>query len=272
VDIGDKHSYLGNADPAVIEQLYEQFLKNPDSLDAGWRAFFEGYEFARRTYGDTTLQVPEMFAKEAAVLNLIGAYRQRGHLFTKTNPVRTRRKYEDPLTLESFGLSDRDLDTVFKAGAAVGLGPARLQDILALLDETYCHSVAVEYKYVRDPRVVNWLQTRMEASRNRREFTLDERMHILRKLTQTVAFEKFMHSRFVGQKRFSIEGVEALIPALDAIVERGADLGIEEFVIGMAHRGRLNMLANILDKNFERLYNDYKGLFPTWYREALVEV
>ena len=252
-------TYLGQAEPAVIESLYEQYLTNPETLDDGWRRFFEGFEFARRTYGDSARQIPEMFAKESAVLNLIGAYRLRGHLFTKTNPVRTRRKYDDPLTLESFGLSESDLNTVFQAGTAVGLGPAPLREIVKLLDETYCHSVAVEFKFVRDPKVVNWLQTRMESVRNRPSFSFEERLHILRKLTQAVVFEKFMHSRFVGQKRFSLEGVEALIPALDAIVEKGADLGIEEFIIGMAHRGRLNILANILDKRFDQIFAEFEG-------------
>jgi 2-oxoglutarate dehydrogenase E1 component len=252
-------AYIGHADPAVIEGLYEQYLTNPASLEEGWRRFFEGFEFARRTYGDTARRVPEMFAKESAALNLIGGYRTRGHLFTKTNPVRVRRKYDDPLTLESFGLSESDLGTVFQAGTAVGLGPAPLREIVKLLDETYCHSVAVEFKFVRDPQVVNWLQTRMETARNRPVFSHDERLHILRKLTQAVVFEKFMHSRFVGQKRFSLEGVETVIPALDAIVEKGADLGIEEFVIGMAHRGRLNVLANILDKRFEQIFAEFEG-------------
>jgi len=252
-------TYLGNADPRAIEAFYERYLENPATLDEGWRRFFEGFEFARRSYGDAALRVPEIFAKETAVLNLIGAYRQRGHLFTKTNPVRTRRQYEDPLTLESFGLSERDLDTVFQSGNTVGLGPAPLREIVALLDETYCGSVAVEFKYVRDPRLVQWLQRRMESARNRPQFSLDRRMHILRKLTHAVVFEKFMHARFVGQKRFSLEGVEALIPALDAIVETGAALGLEEFVIGMAHRGRLNILANVLDKRFEQVFAEFQG-------------
>lgn len=252
-------TYLGQADPAFIDGLYEQYLNSPETLDEGWRRFFEGYEFARRTYGDSTARAPEMFAKEAAVLNLISAYRLRGHLFTKTNPVRVRRKYDDPLTLESFGLSEHDLNTVFQAGRTVGLGPAPLSEIVSLMDETYCHSVAVEFKFVRDPRVVNWLQTRMEEARNRPTFSSDEKLHILRKLTQAVVFEKFMHARFVGQKRFSLEGVEALIPALDAIVEKGADLGLEEFIIGMAHRGRLNILANVLDKRFEQIFAEFEG-------------
>ena len=257
--MASNNSFIGNAHPSVIEGFYEQYLSHPETLDEGWKTFFEGFDFARTTYAGGVEEAPELFVKESKVLDLIGAYRTRGHLFTKTNPVRTRRKYDDPLTLESFGLSETDLDTVFQAGKAVGLGPARLRDIVVLLDQTYCHSVAVEFRYVRDPRVVKWLQTKMESARNTPTFTLDERLHILRKLTQAVVLEKFMHSRFVGQKRFSLEGMEALIPAMDAIVERGADLGIEEFVIGMAHRGRLNILANILNKGVDIIFAEFAG-------------
>lgn len=257
--MNDDFSFIGNAEPSVIEGFYEDYLKDPASVDVSWRSFFEGFEFARRTFGDGVAQAPEMFVKESRVLNLVSGYRTRGHLFTKTNPVRTRRKYDDPLTLESFGLSEGDLDTVFQAGSAVGLGPAPLREIVALLDQTYCRSVAVEFRYMRDPKVVNWLQTKMESCRNTPNFTFEERMHIVEKLTQAEVFEKFMHTRFVGQKRFSIEGVESVVPAIDAIVERGAELGIREFVLGMAHRGRLNILANVLDKPFEQIFAEFEG-------------
>jgi 2-oxoglutarate dehydrogenase E1 component len=257
--MSDNYSYIGNAEPEVLEGLFRQYQQDPASVESGWRTFFEGFEFGRQAFVPDGTVVPELFAKETAVLNLIGGYRTRGHLFTKTNPVRVRRKYDDPLTLESFGLSERDLDTVFQAGNAVGLGPSTLREIVALLDETYCHSIAVEFKYVRDPRVVNWLQSKMESSRNRPTFSFDERMHILQKLTQAEVFERFMHNRYVGQKRFSIEGVESLIPAMDAVVEQGANQGIEEFVIGMAHRGRLNILANILDKGFDQIFAEFEG-------------
>jgi 2-oxoglutarate dehydrogenase E1 component len=253
----DKFSFVGNADPHVIEDYYHKFLENPSALDDGWRKFFEGFDFARATFGEQV--VPEIFQKESKVLALISAYRQRGHLFTRTNPVRKRRTYDEPLVLENYGLSDEDLDTVFHAGNDVGLGPAKLRDILDLLDQTYCHSVGVEYKYIRTPKIMDWLQTRMESSRNTRHFTRDEKLYILRKLTQAVVFEKFMHSRFVGQKRFSLEGMESVIPALDAIVETGSDLGIEGFVIGMAHRGRLNLLANVLDKPYENVFREFEG-------------
>ncbi|HEY3296327.1 MAG TPA: 2-oxoglutarate dehydrogenase E1 component [bacterium] len=252
-------SFIGNAEPSVIEGFYEDYLKDPASVDVSWRSFFEGFDFARRTFGDGIAQAPEMFVKESRVLSLIGAYRTRGHLFTRTNPVRTRRKYEDPLTLESFGLAKSDLGTVFQAGREVGLGPAPLSEIVALLEQTYCRSVAVEFRYMRDPKVVSWLQTRMESCRNTPNFSHEERLHIIEKLTEAEVFEKFMHTRFVGQKRFSIEGVESVVPAIDAIVEKGADLGIEEFIIGMAHRGRLNILATILDKSFARIFAEFEG-------------
>jgi 2-oxoglutarate dehydrogenase E1 component len=253
----DRFSYVGNADPQVLEEYYQKYLEDPSSMDNGWRKFFEGFDFARSAFGETV--VPEILQKEWKVLSLISAYRQRGHLFTKTNPVRERRKYDEPLVLENYGLSDADLDTIFQAGNEVGLGPATLRDILELLDQTYCHSIGVEYKYIRTPRIMDWLQHRMESGRNTRIYTREEKRYILRKLIQAVVFEKFMHSRFVGQKRFSLEGVESVIPAMDAIVESGAEKGIEEFVIGMAHRGRLNLLANVLDKPCENVFREFEG-------------
>ena len=253
----DKFSFVGNADPTVLEEYYQKYLEDPSSMENGWRKFFEGFDFARTTFGEQV--VPEVIQKEWKVLSLISAYRQRGHLFTKTNPVRERRKYDEPLVLENYGLSDTDLDTVFQAGNEVGIGPATLRDILEVLQETYCHSIGVEYKYIRTPQIMDWLQTKMESTRNTRHYSRDEKLYILRKLTQAVVFEKFMHSRFVGQKRFSLEGVESVIPALDAVIETGADLGIEEFVIGMAHRGRLNLLANELDKPYENVFREFEG-------------
>ena len=254
----DRFSFVGNADPQVLEEYYQQYLQDPSSLDNGWRKFFEGFDFARTTFGDAAA-IPEIAHKESRVLSLISAYRQRGHLFTKTNPVRERRKYDEPLLLENYGLNEADLDTVFQAGNEVGLGPVPLREILDLLDQTYCHSIGVEYKYIRTPRIMDWLQLKMESTRNTRQFTRDEKLYILRKLTHAVVFEKFMHSRFVGQKRFSLEGMESVIPALDAVVETGSDLGIEEFVIGMAHRGRLNLLANVLDKPFESVFREFES-------------
>jgi 2-oxoglutarate dehydrogenase E1 component len=258
-------SWLLQADPAQLDDLYRQFLQEPEGLSADWRRFFEGFEFARRAPEASSSgqrsrpldAVREDFEREARVLSLIEGYRLRGHLFTRTNPVRSRRSYSPPLTLETFGLAEPDLDRVFQAGSVVGLGPARLREIVAMLEETYCRSVGVEYRFIRHPEVLGWLERRIEGCRNQRDFAPEERRHAYRMLTRTVLFEKLLHTRFVGQKRFSIEGVDALIPALDAIVASGATQGIEEFVIGMPHRGRLNVLANILDKPLEQLFAEF---------------
>ncbi len=251
----DKHSYLSNADGAVIEDFYQQYLNNPESVSEGWRKFFEGFEFARKNY-DT--EVPEGFDKEFKVINLINGYRSRGHLFTKTNPVRTRRQYSPNLDIENFGLEKADLETVFQAGNETGIGSAKLKDIIAHLEATYCQSIGIEYAYIRKPDQVDWIKNKIEL-KNRLQFTADDKKHVLKKLNQAVVFEQFLHKKFVGQKRFSIEGNESLIPAIDAIVERGAEMGIKEFIVGMAHRGRLNVLANIFNKTYEAIFSEFEG-------------
>jgi 2-oxoglutarate dehydrogenase E1 component len=251
----DKHSYLSNADGQVIEDFYQQYLKNPKDVGEGWQKFFEGFEFARKNY-DT--DVPEGFDKEFKVLDLISGYRSRGHLFTKTNPVRARRKYQPTLAIENYGLVKADLETVFQAGNQTGIGPAKLKDIIAHLDDTYCQSIGIEYAYIRKPEEVAWIQDKIEL-KNRAVFNSDEKKHILHKLNQAVVFEQFLHKKFVGQKRFSLEGNESLIPALDAVIEKGSELGIKEFIVGMAHRGRLNVLANIFNKTYSAIFSEFEG-------------
>ena len=260
-------SFLSNASPEYIDNLYEQYQVDPPSVPEEWKRFFEGFEFAQETYGaddsnkarTSTGTSVGVAAKEINVLNLINAYRHRGHLFTKTNPVRERRQYLPDLSLENFELNDADLETVFQAGKDVGIGPAKLKDIIQLLNDTYCQSIGAEYLYVHKPKMVKWLQQRMEASRNQPTFSLDKKRHILKKLNQAVIFEKFLGTKFVGQKRFSLEGAETLIPALDAVIEKGGELGIQEFIIGMAHRGRLNVLANTLRKEYDEIFSEFEG-------------
>ncbi|MCE2773019.1 MAG: 2-oxoglutarate dehydrogenase E1 component [Bacteroidetes bacterium] len=254
----DKFSYLGNADVAAIEQLFQQFLSDKNSVDESWRQFFEGFEFARKNFEDSG-EIPSQVKKEFNVLNLINGYRSRGHFFTQTNPVRERRKYSPTLDIENFGLAASDLETVFQAGTQIGIGPAKLKDIIAFLQQTYCRSIGAEYMYIRNPEMLKWLQERMEKSKNTPAFTLDEKKTILNKLNQAVVFENFLHTKFVGQKRFSLEGLETLIPALDVLMEHGADLGIRDYVMGMAHRGRLNVLANILNKTYEDIFTEFEG-------------
>lgn len=255
----DKFSYINNSDPAGIEDLYSRFKEDPESVDPGWKEFFEGFEFAQKIYpkGDSTSD--QQYPSEFKVINLINDYRRRGHLFTKTNPVRTRRKYSPTLDLENYGLSSDDLNTRFKAGNEIGLGESTLREIIDHLQQTYCQSVGAEFFYIRKPEENQWLRQKMESSKNTYPFTKDDRTFIFKNLSRAVLFEKFIHKKFPGQKRFSLEGAESLIPAMDAILEKGGELGIEEFVIGMAHRGRLNVLANIMKKPYELIFHEFEG-------------
>jgi len=262
----DKHSYLSNSDPGTIDDLYKNYLQDNSSVDISWQKFFEGFDFARKNYSDLSgteqvpEQVPEQVRKEFAVLNLINLYRSSGHLFTKTNPVRERRKYYPSLDeIELIGLSQSDLDSVFQAGHEIGLGASKLSDIIAFLKQTYCQSIGVEYTHIRNQKVVKWLQDKMESTRNMPNFTAEQKREILQDISKAVVFENFLHTKFVGEKRFSLEGVESLIPAINGVIQKGAALGIQEFVIGMAHRGRLNMLANIFKKTYEDIFNEFEG-------------
>lgn len=261
----DKFSYLGNADVNAIEELFIKYQKDPASVDASWQDFFKGFDFARAEFGSAsgdgavTTAVAQHIAKEFKVLNLINGYRQRGHLFTKTNPVRNRRKYKPDLSLDVFDLSEADLDEVFQAGKEIHLGPAKLRDIVAHLQQTYCQSIGAEYMYIRNPNLLTWLQERMELTRNIPFFTKEEKKMILTKVMEAVTFENFLATKFVGQKRFSLEGAEAFLPAMDALMEHGAELGIEDYIIGMAHRGRLNVLANIMNKPAKDIFTEFEG-------------
>ena len=256
----DKFSQVGNQEIAAIEELYSSYLVDPESIDQSWKNFFAGFEFARKNFADRiTLVHDEKIDKEFAILNLIHGYRQRGHLFTKTNPVRSRRKYSPTLDIENFGLQKSDLDTVFQAGNNIGIGAATLRAIIEHLEATYCESIGVEYVFMRDPVLIEWLKYKMESTRNSEAFTPEKKKHIYYHLKTAVGFENFIHKKFVGQKRFSLEGGEAIIPALDAVIEHGSELGISEFVVGMAHRGRLNVLANTMEKPYEYIFKEFVG-------------
>ncbi len=258
----DKYSYLGNGDVSAIEDIYKQYLQDNHSVDENWQKFFEGFEFARKNFDETTInsgEIPQNVQKEFRVINLINGYRSRGHLFTCTNPVRERRKYSPTLDLENFGLDKDDLDTLFHAGSEIGIGLAKLKDIIAHLEQTYCQSIGAEFMYIRTPDVLGWLQGKMENTRNTPHYSKEDKQEILDKLSQAVFFENFLHTKFVGQKRFSLEGGETVIPTLNAFCEKGADLGIQDFVIGMAHRGRLNVLANVLNKTYADIFTEFEG-------------
>jgi len=258
----DNYSFLNAAHTAHFAALYDQYLQQPDSVEPSWRAFFQGFDFGVEQNGSAateTTEIPEHLQNEFKVVKLIDGYRSRGHLFTKTNPVRDRRKYSPTLDIENFGLSEADLQTVFNAGEIMGIGPNTLETIIHHLKRIYCDSIGIEYMYIRNPEKVNWIQQRLNQNDNHPQFSVEQKKHILKKLNEAVSFENFLHTKYVGQKRFSLEGGESLIPALDAVVEAAANQGVEEFVMGMAHRGRLNTLTNIFGKSTKDIFSEFDG-------------
>lgn len=276
----DKFSFLNAAHSQLIEDLYQQYLKYPDSLEPSWKAFFQGFDFALENYGDeqgpavatvapvvqaatqaaSQGQVPDEIKKEFKVLNLIEAYRHRGHLFTNTNPVRARRNYEPTLAIENFGLSQSDLGVKFNSAIETGLSEAAtLQEIINHLEKIYCESVGVEYMHINKVEEKTFIRKWLQVNENQPQLTTEEKTEILQKLNQAVAFENYLHTKFVGQKRFSLEGGESLIPALDQLISRSSQLGVDEVVLGMAHRGRLNVLTNIFGKSYKQIFSEFEG-------------
>ena len=271
----DKFSFLNAVHPSHIAELYEKYLRYPDSIEPSWRAFFQGFDFGAESNGQEFFDSTEPshsqeqeydvgaicadVIKEFQVLKLIDGYRTRGHLFTKTNPVRERRQYTPTLAIENFGLSQHDLQQTFKAGEVLGIGDATLEEIVRHLEKIYCDSIGIEYMFIRKPEEVEWIHNRLNANDNQPNFSNDHKKHILRKLNEAVGFETFLHTKYVGQKRFSLEGGESLIPALDALIESAAEKGVEEFVMGMAHRGRLSTLTNIFGKSAKDIFSEFDG-------------
>jgi len=270
----DRFSFLNAAHTEFFAQLYDQYLDNPDSVEPSWRSFFQGFDFGMATYNEENVidqmtsfasnsvsngTVSEKVLKEFNVIKLIDGYRTRGHLFTKTNPVRDRRTYSPNLDIENFGLAAADLETVFDAAKILGKQPTSLKEIIRHLENIYCQSIGVEYMYIRKPEVVQWIQDRLNINENLPHFNVEQKKNILDKLNEAVSFENFLHTKYVGQKRFSLEGGESIIPALDALIEAAAEKGVEQFVMGMAHRGRLNILANIFGKATQDIFSEFDG-------------
>ncbi len=263
----DKYSFLNAAHTAFFADQYDQYLKNPDAIEPSLRAFFQGYDFGSENYGsngdmvdELSTEIPEQVQKEFQVVRLIDGYRTRGHLFTKTNPVRDRRKYEPSLAIENFGLASQDLDKVFNAGNILGIGPQTLKEIIFHLEKIYCDSIGIEYMFIRNPEEIQWWQDKLNKNDNHPDYIPETKRYVLSKLTQAVTFEQFLQTKYVGQKRFSLEGGETLIPAIGAIVRIAAvDYDVDEFVLGMAHRGRLNTLVNIFRKPIRELFNEFEG-------------
>lgn len=270
----DRFSFLNAAHTQFFADLYDQYTVNPDAVEPSWRAFFQGFDFGLESVNDNEAVaqladfsagnqdcslVSDKLQKEFNVLKLIDAYRTRGHLFTKTNPVRERRVYAPTLAIENFGLVASDLETVFDAAKVLGHEPQSLRRIIKHLDNVYCQSIGVEYMYIRNPDIIEWIQKRLNINDNLPDFSVDQKKHILDKLNEAVSFENFLHTKYVGQKRFSLEGGESIIPALDALIETAAERGVEQFVMGMAHRGRLNILANIFGKATQDIFSEFDG-------------
>jgi len=262
----DKYSFLNTVHPAYIAELYDTYLQFPDKVEPSWRAFFQGFDFGIENGSlealgieKQTTVVPDSVLKEFQVIKLIDGYRTRGHLFTRTNPVRERRKYEPTLAIENFGLSENDLKTTFKAAEVLGIAESTLEVIIKHLQSIYCDSIGIEYMYIRKPEDIQWIQNRLNINDNQPNFSEAQKKHILIKLSDAVSFETFLHTKYVGQKRFSLEGGESLIPALDALIENAAEKGVEEFVMGMAHRGRLSALKNIFGKSAKDIFSEFEG-------------
>ena len=246
-------SYIHNAHPDFIDSIFNEYQTNPESIDKEWRKFFEGFEFAMRN-GDGP--VKRLSPKEFQVLYLINAYRRKGHLEAKTNPIRERKDRNAGLELKDFGLNEKDLETKFHAGPEIGLETATLKEIIEHLRSVYCKSIGAEYMYIIEPEIKSWLRDKLEKKDFK--FSIDKKKRILEKLNETVILEQFLHTKYIGQNRFSLEGGESTIPALDAIINKASELGSKEFIIGMAHRGRLNVLVNILGKTYREIFSEFE--------------
>ena len=281
-------SQLG-ANAAFIEDLYEQYLVNPDSVDAKWKSWFDS--FKGREAGDiphsaviaqvsaaarsarsgaaTEVVDGEASRKQGAVLKLITAYRSRAHLQASIDPLGMMEKLDAPdLDLPFHGLSDADLDEEFRTGPGGGStstfgGPERmrLRDLLGLLRTTYCGSIGAEFMHIPDADQRQWLYQRIEAAGGTFHRSADEKKRTLERLTAAEGLERYLHTKYVGQKRFSLEGGDSLIPALDALIQRAGQDGVKDIVMGMAHRGRLNVLVNTLGKSPKRLFDEFEGKF-----------
>jgi 2-oxoglutarate dehydrogenase E1 component len=263
-------SFITHSHPSYVEGLYREFLADPAQIDPDLRKFFEGFDFAVSTgarpvenglpAGSPSAAYSEGagLSKELGAYRLILGYRNKGHLIANTNPIRKRKDRGANLDLGFFGLTEADMDTEFHAGNLIGLGTVKLKDILAHLQRCYASNVGIEFKYISDQKKVDFLTHAME-----KEFlqpiSLEKKKRVLEKLNEGVIFEKFLHTKYIGQKRFSLEGGETTIAALDAIINASAGLGVKEVVIGMAHRGRLNVLANIMGKTYAQIFSEFEG-------------
>jgi 2-oxoglutarate dehydrogenase E1 component len=264
----EDYSFVFNAHPTYIESMYERYQQDPEGLDAGWQLFFRGFDFAANGNGSaeaiTALQAEGIdnshLEKELNVSAIIKAYRNRGHLRSTTNPIRERRNRVPNLDLTDFNLTEADLDKEFFAGKEVGLRVTTLRKIIQHLETVYCGNIGFEYHHIENREKRRWLRERIERhDPEKYGLSAEKKKRILEKLNGAVVFERFLHTKYVGQKRFSLEGGETTIPALDAIINKAAEDKVQEVLIGMAHRGRLNVLTNIMGKTYEQIFSEFEG-------------
>jgi 2-oxoglutarate dehydrogenase E1 component len=253
-----QYSFISNADPRYIDQMYQSYQKSPDNVDGEWRLFFEGFDFNKT--GAIAAEGGDL-KKEFAVMAIIHGFRDRGHLLSTTNPIRERLDRKPHLDLADYNLTEADLDESFQAGKELGMKDATLKSIIAHLEEIYCGNIGFEYSHINDRQQRMWLRDQIENRSKESDFglSMDVKKRILEKLNGAVVFERFLHTKYIGQKRFSLEGGETAIAAIDTAINEGADKNVKEVVIGMAHRGRLNVLANIMGKTYAQIFSEFEG-------------
>ena len=253
------------ANAEYIDQLYEQYQRDPGSLGDDWTAFFRGFEFGYRRSAEENQEGTGATGDRGrqregkGIYGLVQAYRQLGHFIAHLDPLGHSRESHPLLALDEFGLDQEDLDKMVGAGGFLGSADGSLRGLLAKLKTTYCRSLGVEYMSIADKEQRDWLQQQIEPTLNRTECSEEECRRILTRLIEVEEFEQFLHTRYIGQKRFSLEGADSLLPLLDTLLAKGAELGLEELVIGMAHRGRLNVLAHLLHKPYEIILSEFEG-------------
>jgi 2-oxoglutarate dehydrogenase E1 component len=272
-------SQLAGANAPYVEALFEDYLSNPNSVSKEWQAFFNALPRMNGQQGDQPHQpIKEAFrniqsamgggapvsgrsglesAKQSRVIQLINAYRFRGHLRASINPLLHKVSAFSPLPRKE--LTEADLDTTFSTGSLAGPSTATLRDILSFLEDTYCGPIGFEYMYLTNSIEKRWIQEQIEAVRGKKPCSKETKLQLLEKLTAAEGLEKHLHVKYVGQKRFSLEGAESVIPMLDEIIQHGGEKGVKEIVIGMAHRGRLNVLVNIMGKTPAKLFSEFEG-------------
>uniref|UniRef100_UPI00404796A9 2-oxoglutarate dehydrogenase E1 component n=1 Tax=Algoriphagus sp. TaxID=1872435 RepID=UPI00404796A9 len=272
----DKFTYIANAHVSYIDELYAAYKLDASSIDPSWKEFFDGFDFALTHYGEGigqsspsgevkstalsgTIMEVESLPQEIRVRAMIHAYRSRAHLRSKTNPVRERRDRKPLIDPENFGLGEGDMATIFEAGKEIGIGEASLSQIVQALKTIYEGPMGFEFLYIRNAEMLDWFKSKIEKEALAFSPSYEEKKRVLSKLNQAVVFENFLHTKYLGQKRFSLEGGESTIPFLDAVINTAAQHGVEEVMIGMAHRGRLNVLSNIMGKTYEQIFSEFEG-------------